>query len=51
MVGLYLLVRTLLPVLLGGLVAMLGARMINARLARLPPRVIALPDDLSLIHI
>ncbi|MBA0100305.1 hypothetical protein WH218_14735 [Stenotrophomonas indicatrix] len=45
MVGLYLLVRTLLPVLLGGLVAMLGARVINARLARLPPRVIALPDD------
>lgn len=45
MVGLYLLVRTLLPVLLGGLVAMLGARVINARLARLPPRVIALPDE------
>jgi len=45
MVGLYLLVRTLLPVLLGGAVAVLGARVINARLARLPPRVVALPDE------
>ncbi len=45
MVGLYLLVRMLLPALLGGAVAVLGARVINARLARLPPRVIALPDD------
>lgn len=45
MVGLYLLVRTLLPLLLAAAVAVLGARVINARLARLPPRVIALPDD------
>lgn len=45
MVGSYLLVRMLLPALLGGAVAVLGARVINARLARLPPRVIALPDD------
>ncbi|WP_162887606.1 hypothetical protein [Stenotrophomonas sp. G4] len=37
--------RMLLPALLGGAVAVLGARVINARLARLPPRVIALPDD------
>lgn len=45
MLGLYLFVRTVLPALLGGAVAMLGARVINRRLARLPPRVIALPDD------
>jgi len=45
MLGLYLFVRTVLPALLGGAVAMLGARVINRRLARLPPRKIALPDD------
>ncbi len=45
MVGLYLLVRTLLPVLLGSAVAIVGARVINARLSRLPRREILLPDQ------
>jgi hypothetical protein len=45
MVGLYLFVRTVLPVLLGSAVAIVGARVINARLSRLPRREILLPDQ------
>ncbi|MEG0184749.1 MAG: hypothetical protein RR704_14990 [Stenotrophomonas sp.] len=44
MVGLYLFVRTALPVMLGGAVAIVASRVITSRLARLPTRQMPLPE-------
>lgn len=44
MEGLYLWVRTGLPAVLGGAVAIVAARVISARIARLPARHVPLPE-------
>lgn len=45
MLGLYLFVRLVGPLLLGGLVALFASRWINARLAKRPAQQIALPAE------
>lgn len=45
MLGLYLFVRLVGPLLLGGLVALLASRWINARLAKRPALQVALPAE------